>query len=79
MPLKCDEWVVDCRCYTLEMLLRDLEARVNWGSRQQPMIHEFDMSGGGEKKLVDDADLSLAFAKRWMISCSCLLMLRTNP
>ena len=40
VPRKCDEWVVDCRCYTLEMLLRDLEARVNWGSGQQHVIHE---------------------------------------
>ena len=27
---KCDEWVVDCRFYNLEMLLGDLEARVKW-------------------------------------------------
>jgi len=61
---KCDEWVVDCRFYNLEMLLGDLEARVKWGSGQQPVIHEFDMSGSGEKKLVDDKDLSLAFAEK---------------
>jgi hypothetical protein len=64
VPRKCDEWVVDCRFYNLDMLLRDLEARVKWGSGQQPMIHEFDRSGGGEKKLVDDKDLSLAFAEK---------------
>jgi hypothetical protein len=46
------------------MLLGDLEARVKWGSGQQPVIHVFDMSGGGEKKLVDDKDLSLAFADK---------------
>jgi hypothetical protein len=51
VPRKCDEWVVDCRFYNLEMLLGDLEARVKWGSGQQPVIHEFDRSGGGEKKL----------------------------
>jgi len=61
---KCDEWVVDCQFYNLEMLLGDLEARVKWGSGQQPVIHEFDMSGSGEKKLVDDKDLSLAFAEK---------------
>jgi hypothetical protein len=64
VPRKCDEWVVDCRFYNLEMLLGDLEARVKWGSGQQPVIHVFDMSGGGEKKLVDDKDLSLAFADK---------------
>jgi hypothetical protein len=46
------------------MLLGDLEARVKWGSGQQPVIHVFDMSGSGEKKLVDDKDLSLAFADK---------------
>ena len=61
---KCDEWVVDCRFYNLEMLLRDLEARVKWRSGQQPVINEFDMSGGGERKLLDDTDLSLAFAEK---------------
>ena len=64
MPRKLFEWVVDCRCYTLEMLQKDLEARVNWGSDQQPIIHEFDMSGGGERKLVDDAELAFAFSER---------------
>ena len=49
VPRKCDEWVVDCRSYNLEMLENDLKARLNWGSGQQPVIHEFDMSGGGEK------------------------------
>ena len=42
VPRKCDEWVVDCRYYTLEMLRSDLKARVNWGSGQQPVINEFD-------------------------------------
>jgi hypothetical protein len=46
------------------MLLEDLEARVKWGSGQQPVIHEFDTSVGGEKKLVNDKDLSLAFAEK---------------
>ena len=46
------------------MLQKDLEARVNWGSDQQPIIHEFDMSGGGETKLVDDAKLAFAFSER---------------
>ena len=42
VPRKCDEWVVDCRYYTLEMLRSDMKARVNWGSGQQPVINEFD-------------------------------------
>jgi hypothetical protein len=46
------------------MLLGDLETRVKWGSGQQPVIHEFDTSVGGEKKLVNDKDLSLAFAEK---------------
>jgi hypothetical protein len=46
------------------MLQKDLEARVNWESFQQPIIHEFDMSGGGERKLVDDTELSLTFSER---------------
>ena len=64
VPRKCDEWVVDCRSYNLEMLENDLKARLNWGSGQQPVIHEFDMSGGGERKLLNDTELSLAFAER---------------
>ena len=28
------------------------------------MINEFDMSGGGERKSLDDIDLSLAFAEK---------------
>jgi hypothetical protein len=28
------------------------------------VINEFDMSGGGERKLLDDIDLSLAFAEK---------------
>jgi hypothetical protein len=46
------------------MLQSDLKARVNWGSGQQPVINEFDMSGGGERKLQDNTDLSLAFAEK---------------
>ena len=46
------------------MLENDLKARLNWGSGQQPLIHEFDMSGGGERKLLNDIELSLAFSKR---------------
>ncbi|CAD6264776.1 unnamed protein product [Miscanthus lutarioriparius] len=49
---------------TREMLQKDLEARVNWGSDQQPIIHEFDMSSGGERKLVDDVELAFAFSER---------------
>ena len=64
VPRKCDEWVVDCRYYTLEMLRSDMKARVNWGSGQQHVINEFDMSGGGERKFLDDIDLSLAFAEK---------------
>lgn len=64
VPRKYDEWVVDYRCYTLEMLERDLAGKVNWGSGQQPVISEFDMSGGGERKLVNDTDLSVAFSER---------------
>ena len=64
VPRKCDEWVVDCRYYTLEMLRSDMKARVNWGSGQQHVINKFDMSGGGERKFLDDTDLSLAFAEK---------------
>ena len=64
MPQKLFEWAANYRCYTLEILQKDLEARVNWGSDQQPIIHEFDMSGGGETKLVDDAKLAFAFSER---------------
>ena len=35
VPQKLFEWAVDYRCYTLEMLQKDLEARVNLGSDQQ--------------------------------------------
>ncbi|CAD6270195.1 unnamed protein product [Miscanthus lutarioriparius] len=41
-----------------------MKARVNWGSGQQHVINEFDMSGGGERKFLDDTDLSLAFAEK---------------
>lgn len=50
--------------YTLERLEKDLVVRVNWGSSQQLVIFEFDMSGGEERKLLADSDLSLAFSKR---------------
>jgi hypothetical protein len=46
------------------MLENDLKARLNWGSGQQHVIHEFDMSGGGERKLLNDTELSLAFSER---------------
>ncbi|CAD6264528.1 unnamed protein product [Miscanthus lutarioriparius] len=45
------------------MLKNDLKARVNWGSSQQPVVHEFDMSGG-ERKLLNDTDLFRAFSER---------------
>jgi hypothetical protein len=61
---KCFEWVVDYHCYTMEKLEKDLAARVNWGSCQHPVISEFDMSNAGERKLVDDASLSLVFFER---------------
>ena len=54
MSRKYDECVVDCRSYTLEMLENDLKARINWGSRQQPVIHGFDMSSGGKRKVLND-------------------------
>jgi hypothetical protein len=46
------------------MLKNDLKARLNWGSGQQHVIYEFDMSDGGERKLLNDAELSLAFSER---------------
>ena len=42
VPRKYDKWVVDCQCYTLEMLERELVARVNWVSNQWIVIYEFD-------------------------------------
>ncbi|CAD6253851.1 unnamed protein product [Miscanthus lutarioriparius] len=56
--------VVDLRSYTLETLENDPKARVNWGSGQQPVIHEFDMSGGGKRKVLNDIELSLTFSER---------------
>jgi len=41
-----------------------MKARVNWGSGQQHVINEFDMSGGGERKFLDDTDLSIALAEK---------------
>lgn len=61
---KCDEWVVDYRCYTMEKLEIDLAARVKWGKFQQPAFSEFDMITSEERKLVDDASLLLAFSRR---------------
>jgi hypothetical protein len=46
------------------MLENDLKVRLNWGSGQQPVIHEFNLSGGGERKLLNDTELSLAFSER---------------
>lgn len=57
-----DEWVVESQCYTLEDLEKDIAARVKWGSRQQLAIFEYDVVSGGERKLLDDNDLSVAFA-----------------
>lgn len=37
---------------------------MNWGSGQQLVISEFDMGGGGESRLFDDADMSFAFDER---------------
>jgi hypothetical protein len=64
VPQKYDEWTMDCQCYTLDMLEKDLAARINWGSGQQPVVSEFDMSGVGERKLLNDTNLSLAFAEK---------------
>jgi hypothetical protein len=59
---------------------RDLAARINWGSGQQLVVSEFDMSGVGERKLLNDIDLSLAFTeKRMKGKCFCLSVLCTNP
>ena len=46
------------------MLENDLKARLNWGSGQQHVIHEFDMSGGGKRKVLNDIELSLTFSER---------------
>lgn len=64
VPQNYDEWTVDCRCYTLDMLEKDLAARIKWGSAQQLVVSEFVMSGVGERKLQNDTDLSLAFIER---------------
>jgi len=61
---KYDEWVVDYRYYNLQNLEKDLTIRAKWGSNQHPVISEFDMSKGGERKIVDDKDLSVAFSER---------------
>jgi hypothetical protein len=61
---KYDEWVVDSRCYTLGDLEKDIAARVNWGSRQQIAISEYDMGSGGERRLVDDKTFSVCFSDR---------------
>ena len=54
---------MDCQCYTLDMLEKDLTARINWGRSQQLVVSEFDMSRDGERKLLNDTDLSIAFAE----------------
>jgi len=46
------------------MLEKDLAARINWGSGHQLVVSEFDMSRDGQRKLLNDTDLSLAFAER---------------
>ncbi|CAD6333900.1 unnamed protein product [Miscanthus lutarioriparius] len=61
---KYDEWVVDYRYYNLQNLEKDLAIRAKWGSNQHPVISEFDMSKGGERKIVDVKDLSVAFSER---------------
>jgi hypothetical protein len=43
------------------MLQSDLKARMNWGSGWQLVINEFDMIGGGERKLLDDTNLRSKF------------------
>jgi hypothetical protein len=48
----------------MEKLEKGLAARVNWGSCQHPVISKFDMSSAGERKLVDDASLSLVLSER---------------
>jgi hypothetical protein len=64
VPRKYDEWVVDSQCYTLGDLEKDIAARVNWGSRQQLAILEYDMGSGGERRLVDDETFSVCFYDR---------------
>ncbi|WVZ90988.1 LOW QUALITY PROTEIN: hypothetical protein U9M48_037225 [Paspalum notatum var. saurae] len=53
---------VDYHCHTLNKLEEDLAARVLWGSSQQPTFAEFDTCSSGERKLVDDVSLALAFS-----------------
>jgi len=48
----------------LQNLEKDLTIRAKWGSNQHRVISEFDMSKGGERKIVDDKDLSVAFSER---------------
>jgi hypothetical protein len=47
------------------MLQSDLKARMNWGSGRQLVINEFDMNGGGERKLLDDTDLRSKFMEQY--------------
>ena len=56
--------MVDYRYYNLQNLEKDLTIRAKWGSNQHLVISEFDMSKGGERKIVDDKDLSVAFSER---------------
>ena len=51
VPQNYDEWTVDCRCYTLDMLEKDLAARIKWGSAQQLVVSEFVMSGVDRKSV----------------------------
>jgi hypothetical protein len=78
VPRKYDEWVVDSRCYTLGDLEKDIAARVNWGSRQQIAISEYDMGSGGERRLVDDKTFSVCFSDSLIRRCFCMLMWRKD-
>ena len=64
VPRQFDEWTVDAHSYSMKDLENDIAARVKWGSSQQIAIYEFDPNTGGEKILVDDKALSLAFLER---------------
>jgi hypothetical protein len=46
------------------MIEKELAERVKWGSCQQLKICEFDMSIGGERELVDNNALTVAFSER---------------
>jgi hypothetical protein len=64
VPRKYEEWVVDYRECTLERLVKDFAAKINWGRCQQVVVCGYDTGTGEETKFTDNMDLVHAFFVR---------------